>query len=41
MPKRDEIKPGFADVAYENRRRRSNFLDKVNEIIDWRPVDKV
>lgn len=41
MPKREEFKGGFADVAYENRRRRPNFLDKVNTVIDWRPVDKV
>lgn len=41
MAKRSEVKPGFADIAYENRRRRPNFLDKVNAIIDWRPIDKV
>jgi Transposase and inactivated derivatives, IS5 family len=41
MPKRSEEKPGFADIAYESRRQKPSFLDKVNEIIDWRPVDKV
>ena len=41
MSKRSEEKPGFADIAYENRRRKPSFLDKVNGIIDWRPIDKV
>ena len=40
MSKRSEIKPGFADIAYANRRRRINFLDKINELIDWEPIEK-
>ena len=40
MSKRSEVRPGFADIAYANRRRRVNFLDKVNELIDWQPIEK-
>lgn len=41
MSTRSDNKPGFADIAYENRRRRPNFLDKVAEVLDWQPIDKV
>lgn len=40
MSKRSEIKPGFADIAYAKRRRRETFLDKINELIDWYPIEK-
>jgi len=40
MSNRSEVRPGFADIAYANRRRRVNFLDKVNELIEWKPIQK-
>ena len=40
MAKRSEVKPGFADIAYASRRRRVNFLDKINELINWGPIEK-
>jgi len=40
MSNRSEIRPGFADIAYANRRRRVNFLDKIDELLDWKPIQK-
>ena len=40
MSKRSEVRPVFADIAYANRRKRINSLDKINELIDWKLIEK-
>jgi IS5 family transposase len=40
MANRFEVKGGFADMAHAARRRRPNFLDAIDQIIDWRPVEQ-
>lgn len=41
MSKHMEFKGGFADIAYANRRRKRGFLDEVDEVINWRPIENV
>ena len=40
MSNRNERKTGFADFLIESRRRSTNVLDKINDLIDWRPIEK-
>ena len=32
---------GFADLAAEGRIKKENFLDQINQLIDWRPIQNI
>ena len=40
MPTRFDHKGGFADQAAIKRKRRAKTADKIDKIIDWRPIEK-
>ena len=40
MPNRfDKPTPGFMDLAIENGKKAETFLDDVDQVIDWRPIE--
>lgn len=36
----DKPAPGFLDLAIENGKKAKTFLDDVDQVIDWRPIEK-
>ena len=32
---------GFADLAVERRKIKSEFFDQVNKVVDWRPLSAI
>ena len=32
---------GFADLAVERRKIKSEFFDQINQVVDWRPISEL
>ena len=37
----DKPAPGFLDLAVAGLKKAKTFLDDVDQVIDWRPIEKV
>ena len=41
MSERTSEKPGIADYVVARRKRKESFLDEIDRLIDWQPLEKV
>jgi hypothetical protein len=41
MSERTSKKPGIADYVAARRKHKDGFLDEINRLIDWKPIEKV
>ena len=37
----DKPPPGFLDLAIEGGKKAKTFLDDVDQVIDWRPIERL
>ena len=40
MSERTSSKPGIADYVVAQRKRKECFLDEIDRLIDWKPLEK-
>ena len=41
MSERTSSKPGIADYVVARRKRKECFLDEIDRLIDWNPLEKL
>ena len=41
MSERTSSKPGIADYVVARRKRKECFLDEIDRLIDWNPLEKI